>query len=172
MSTQTSVVEVAAICAAAASASSRRSSPSCATGVPTPAPTRPGSSQTAYPPNVRVVRVMCTGRVDPQFVLKAYDEGADGVLILGCHPGDCHYKEQNYRMIQRHRLLLNLLQRARGSRGEVPARLRVRGRRGEVRPGDLGDGRDDQAVGSYQSSPAEFQQTIARGGSKRWRPFS
>jgi F420-non-reducing hydrogenase iron-sulfur subunit len=68
-----------------------------------------GSSQTPYPPNVRVVRVMCTGRVDPQFVLKAYDEGADGVIILGCHPGDCHYKEQNFRMIQRHRLLLGLL---------------------------------------------------------------
>ena len=68
-----------------------------------------GSSQTAYPPNVRVVRVMCSGRVDPQFVMKAYGEGADGVLILGCHPGDCHYKEQNYRMIQRHRLFLNLL---------------------------------------------------------------
>lgn len=68
-----------------------------------------GSSQTAYPPNVRVIRVMCSGRVDPQFVLKAYEEGADGVLILGCHPGDCHYKEQNYRAIQRHRLLLNLM---------------------------------------------------------------
>ncbi|HVP57887.1 MAG TPA: hydrogenase iron-sulfur subunit [bacterium] len=68
-----------------------------------------GSSQTTYPPNVRVIRVMCSGRVDPQFIIKAYEEGADGVLILGCHPGDCHYKEQNYRMIQRHRLILRLL---------------------------------------------------------------
>jgi F420-non-reducing hydrogenase iron-sulfur subunit len=68
-----------------------------------------GASQTVYPPNVRVVRIMCTGRMDPQFVLKAYDEGADGVIILGCHPGDCHYKEQNFRMIQRHRLFLPLL---------------------------------------------------------------
>jgi F420-non-reducing hydrogenase iron-sulfur subunit len=68
-----------------------------------------GASQTIYPPNVRVVRIMCTGRMDPQFVLKAYDEGADGVIILGCHPGDCHYKEQNFRMIQRHRLFLRLL---------------------------------------------------------------
>jgi F420-non-reducing hydrogenase iron-sulfur subunit len=69
-----------------------------------------GASQTVYPPNVRVVRIMCTGRMDPQFVLKAYDEGADGVIILGCHPGDCHYKEQNFRMIQRHRLFLTLLE--------------------------------------------------------------
>ena len=80
-----------------------------------------GSSQTPYPPNVRVVRVMCSGRVDPQFVLKAYEEGADGVLILGCHPGDCHYKEQNYRAIQRHRLLLNLL----GPLGIEPGRCRL-----------------------------------------------
>lgn len=68
-----------------------------------------GASQTAYSPNVRIIRLMCTGRMDPQFVVKAFDEGADGVLILGCHPGDCHYKEQNYRMIQRHRLFLRLL---------------------------------------------------------------
>ena len=68
-----------------------------------------GAAQTAYPPNVHVVRVMCTGRMDPQFVLKAFDEGADAVLILGCHPGDCHYKEQNLRMIQRHRLFLKYL---------------------------------------------------------------
>jgi F420-non-reducing hydrogenase iron-sulfur subunit len=52
---------------------------------------------------------MCSGRVDPQFVLQAYQKGADGVLILACHPGDCHYKEGNYRAAQRHRLLLRLL---------------------------------------------------------------
>ncbi len=68
-----------------------------------------GASQTPYPPNVHVVRIMCTGRMDPQFALKAFDEGADGVLVLGCHPGDCHYKEQNFRMIQRQRLFLRLL---------------------------------------------------------------
>jgi F420-non-reducing hydrogenase iron-sulfur subunit len=68
-----------------------------------------GAAQIPYPANVRVVRIMCTGRMDPQFVLKAYEQGADGVLILGCHPGDCHYKEQNFRMIQKHRLFLTLL---------------------------------------------------------------
>ena len=68
-----------------------------------------GAAQLPYPPNVHVVRVMCTGRMDPQFVLKAFDESADGVIILGCHPGDCHYKEQNLRMIQRHRLFLRYM---------------------------------------------------------------
>lgn len=70
-----------------------------------------GTAQLCYPPNVVAIRVLCTGRVDPQFVLAAYREGADGVIILGCHPGDCHYKEQNYRTIQRHRILLSILRR-------------------------------------------------------------
>ncbi len=69
-----------------------------------------GAAQTPYPANLRLVRLMCTGRLDPQFVLRAYHAGADGVLILGCHPGDCHYKEQNFRAFQRHRLLRRLLE--------------------------------------------------------------
>jgi len=69
-----------------------------------------GSSQLPYPPNMSAIRVMCTGRIDPQFVLKAFEQGADGVLILGCHPGDCHYKEQNYRAVGRHHILLHLLE--------------------------------------------------------------
>ncbi len=68
-----------------------------------------GTMQNPYPPNVNVIRVMCTGRIDPQFVLKAYDKGADGVLILGCHPGNCHYKEGNYRAVQRYSILLRVL---------------------------------------------------------------
>ncbi len=68
-----------------------------------------GLAQIAYPPNVRVVKVMCSGRIDPQFVLQAYKKGADGVLILACHFGDCHYKEGNFRATQRHRMLLPLL---------------------------------------------------------------
>lgn len=67
-----------------------------------------GGSQESYPPNVQVIRVMCSGRVDPQFILSAYTMGADGVLILACHPGDCHYKEGNYRALNRH-TLLNLM---------------------------------------------------------------
>ena len=68
-----------------------------------------GTSQTQYPPNVMAIRVMCSGRVEPEFVLTAFKKGADGVLILACHPGDCHYKEGNYRAVQRHRMLLRLL---------------------------------------------------------------
>ena len=68
-----------------------------------------GGAQLACPSNVCAIRVMCSGRVDPQYVLEAYRRGADGVLILACHPGDCHYKEGNYRATQRHQLLLQVL---------------------------------------------------------------
>ena len=68
-----------------------------------------GAAQIPCPPNVNIIRVMCSGRIDPQFVLAAFEKGADGVLILGCHPGDCHYKEGNYRAASRHALLVSLL---------------------------------------------------------------
>jgi F420-non-reducing hydrogenase iron-sulfur subunit len=68
-----------------------------------------GSSRMKIPPNIRVVRVMCSGRIDPQFVLDALAEGADGVIIGGCHPGDCHYQEGNYKMQRRFRLLKRML---------------------------------------------------------------
>jgi len=68
-----------------------------------------GTSQTLYPPNVMAIRVMCSGRVEPEFVLSAFKKGADGVMILACHPGDCHYKEGNYRAVQRHQMLVRLL---------------------------------------------------------------
>ena len=68
-----------------------------------------GTSRIKYQPNVRVVRVMCSGRIDPQFVLDAFAHGADGVLIGGCHPGDCHYQQGNYNCLRRARLLARLL---------------------------------------------------------------
>jgi len=68
-----------------------------------------GTAQNPYPPNVGVIKVMCSGRIDPQFVMKAFEGGADGVIILACHPGDCHYKEGNYRAVQRYRMLIRLL---------------------------------------------------------------
>ncbi len=67
-----------------------------------------GTSRMTYSPNVRLVRVMCSGRVDPQFVLSAFRWGADGVLIGGCHPGDCHYQEGNYKALRRFALLKKL----------------------------------------------------------------
>jgi len=68
-----------------------------------------GAAQTPYPPNVNVVKVMCSGRIEPEFVLQSFRKGADGVIILACHPGDCHYKEGNYRAAQRSAIMKNLL---------------------------------------------------------------
>lgn len=68
-----------------------------------------GVSRLKYAPNVRVIRVMCSGRVDPQFILQAFVKGADGVIIGGCHPGDCHYVEGNYKTLRRFEMLKRLL---------------------------------------------------------------
>jgi coenzyme F420-reducing hydrogenase delta subunit/ferredoxin len=68
-----------------------------------------GTSRTAYPPNIRIVRVPCSGRVDPLFVARSLEEGADGVLVLGCHPGDCHYSDGNYYTRRRFAVMRELL---------------------------------------------------------------
>ena len=68
-----------------------------------------GTSRLKCVPNVRVIRVMCSGRVDPTFVLKALQSGADGVLISGCHIGDCHYQDGNRKTIRRFSLLKKIL---------------------------------------------------------------
>jgi F420-non-reducing hydrogenase iron-sulfur subunit len=68
-----------------------------------------GTSRIKYAPNMRAIRVMCSGRVDPQFVLKALSEGADGVMIAGCHPGECHYVDGNIKTLRRFILLKRLL---------------------------------------------------------------
>ena len=80
-----------------------------------------GTSRMKYSPNVRVVRTMCSGRVDPQMVLWAFRNGADGVLIGGCHPGDCHYQEGNYKALRRSKLLRKMLPQF----GIEPERLRL-----------------------------------------------
>ena len=68
-----------------------------------------GTSRIKYPANVVPIKVMCSGRVDPTFVLKAFSDGADGVLVCGCHPGDCHYDIGNYNMQKRAPLIKKLL---------------------------------------------------------------
>ncbi|MHB1652901.1 MAG: hydrogenase iron-sulfur subunit [Desulfitobacteriaceae bacterium] len=68
-----------------------------------------GISRLKYPDNIRIIRVMCTGRIEPAFVLKAFASGADGVLVAGCHPGGCHYQEGNYKAYKRTLLLKKLL---------------------------------------------------------------
>lgn len=68
-----------------------------------------GVARARYSPNVRLIRTMCSGRVDPQFVLAAYEKGADGVLLCGCHPRDCHYSAGNYKTLRRYLLLKKML---------------------------------------------------------------
>ncbi len=80
-----------------------------------------GVSRMKYAANTRTIRVMCSGRVDPQFIIDAFAKGADGVLIGGCHPGDCHYGEGNYKMLRRFRLLQRMLV----DMGIEPERLRL-----------------------------------------------
>ena len=69
-----------------------------------------GTSRVQYPPNVRIIRVMCSSRISPLFILRAFRNGADGVLISGCHPGDCHYIEGNYYVKRRAVLFRNMLE--------------------------------------------------------------
>jgi F420-non-reducing hydrogenase iron-sulfur subunit len=68
-----------------------------------------GVSRMKYAANTRTIRLMCSGRVDPQFIVEAFAKGADGVLIGGCHPNDCHYAEGNYKCLRRFRLLRRVL---------------------------------------------------------------
>jgi len=80
-----------------------------------------GTTRTHYPPTVKVIRVMCTGRVNPLFVVQALRQGADGVLISGCHPGECHYLKGNFLARRRFLLMKNLLEYI----GINPSRIRM-----------------------------------------------
>jgi F420-non-reducing hydrogenase iron-sulfur subunit len=81
-----------------------------------------GVSRIQYPPNVRIIRVMCSGRIDPAFVFEAFKDGADGVLVAGCHlPSDCHYISGNFKAMRR----INLLRRVLKDFGIKPQRLRL-----------------------------------------------
>ena len=80
-----------------------------------------GMSRLKYPPNVRLIRLMCSGRLDPAFVLKALKGGADAVMITGCHPGECHYLEQNYKTLKRYLLLRKMLEQL----GIEPERVKL-----------------------------------------------
>lgn len=81
-----------------------------------------GVSRMQYPPNIRIVRVMCSGRVDPSFILEALKDGADGVLVAGCHlPSDCHYISGNFKALRRIKLLKKVLEQF----GIEPERVRL-----------------------------------------------
>jgi F420-non-reducing hydrogenase iron-sulfur subunit len=80
-----------------------------------------GTSRLKYPANMIPIKVMCSGRVDPSMVLKALADGADGVMVLGCHPGDCHYHEGNHKTMRRVPMLKTILEQY----GVDPARVRL-----------------------------------------------
>ena len=80
-----------------------------------------GTSRLKYPPNVIPVTMFCSSRLDPQAVLQAFEAGADAVLIGGCHPGDCHYQEGNYKALRRFRLLQQVV----AAMGIEPERFRL-----------------------------------------------
>jgi len=80
-----------------------------------------GVSRIQYPPNIRIIRVMCSGRVDPIYILKAFEYGADGVLVTGCHPGDCHYIDGNLKAKDR----IDFLKECLKDIGIEPERLRL-----------------------------------------------
>lgn len=69
-----------------------------------------GSSRLAYPENIKIIKVPCSCRVNPMFILRAFEKGADGVIICGCHPGDCHYSTGNYYARRRMTLLFSMLE--------------------------------------------------------------
>jgi F420-non-reducing hydrogenase iron-sulfur subunit len=68
-----------------------------------------GVSRIQYPPNIRVIRVMCSGRVDPEFIFQGFQTGIDGIIVMGCHPGDCHYLEGNYEAEKKFEMVEKLL---------------------------------------------------------------
>jgi len=111
-----------------------------------------GVSRLKLPANIRVLRTMCSGRVDPTFIMKAFELGADGVLIGGCHPGDCHYTEGNYKALRRVHLLKSILK----SFGIDERRLRL-----EWISASEGD--------VYQHVATEFTKTIRSLGPLNWR---
>ena len=80
-----------------------------------------GTSRMVYKPNIRAIRLMCSGRIEPTFVLDAFLKGADGVLLCGCHPGDCHYQEGNYKCLRRFHLVQKYIKQM----GIEPERLKL-----------------------------------------------
>jgi len=106
-----------------------------------------GTSRLAYPPNIRVIRVPCSARVRPEFVLRAFQRGADGVLVAGCHPGDCHYTSGNYYTRRRFLLIKRLLVYV----GIEPERLQARWISGSEGP-------------KFQEVISEFTDTIRELG--------
>ncbi len=111
-----------------------------------------GTSRFGYPATLRDIRIMCTGRLDPTFVVKALREGADGVLVMGCHPGQCHYEEGNYKAMRR----IALLQRTLAQLGVHPDRV-------QLAWASAAQG------GIFTETVKEMTEKVARLGPMQWR---
>jgi len=119
-----------------------------------------GTARMKYAPNIRLIRLMCSGRLDPTFVMKAFANGADGVLITGCHPGDCHYVEQNYKALRRFHLLRRVLTQM----GVEPGRLKLlwaSAAEGAIFASEINKFVEEVRALGPLSWPAEFQKTVS-----------
>ena len=119
-----------------------------------------GTARMKYAPNIRLIRLMCSGRLDPTFVMKALTNGADGVLITGCHPGDCHYIEQNYKALRR----FHLLRRVLAQMGIEPERLKLlwaSAAEGALFAAEVNKFVEEVRALGPLSWPAEFQQVAS-----------
>ena len=93
-----------------------------------------GSSRLSYPADVKIIRVPCSCRVNPMFILRAFEKGADGVIMCGCHPGDCHYTTGNYYARRRMTLLFSMLDFHRRGKRTYPCRVGICRRRCKILP--------------------------------------
>lgn len=92
-----------------------------------------GNNRLSYPADVKIIRVPCSCRVNPMFILRAFQRGADGVILCGCHPGDCHYTSGNYYTRRRMALLFSMLDYLGIEKARTPRGVGVRGRRRQIR---------------------------------------
>ncbi len=118
-----------------------------------------GTARIKYAPNVRVIRLMCSGRVDPTFVLKAFACGADGVMIAGCHPGECHYLNQNHKTMRRHALLRHTLR----ALGVADERLRLQWA-SAAEGAQLAQAIDEMVAAVRQAGPLQWPQHLREEG--------
>ena len=124
-----------------------------------------GTARIKYAPNMRTIRVMCSGRVDPQFVLKALREGADGVMIAGCHPGECHYVEGNIKTLRRFLLLKKMLKQL-GVEDERIQLVWASASEGTI----LADAVDRMTEQVRELGPLNWQNTVLGGGNGQGQP--
>ena len=110
-----------------------------------------GTARLEYPPNVRIIRLPCTGRIDTNLVVKAFEIGADAVLVSGCHPGDCHYTAGNYHAPPAMDAVSRIARRPGLRHAAYPLLMDQRRRRQEIPTGDHGDHGSGARIGAIQA---------------------